>query len=73
MDPDGSSTDLNAVDHQVIGIGPDLSRIAFEESEIVKLGRGKRMVHGVKTLGFIIPLQQRKIHYPERLVSSFLP
>ncbi|MBS5321992.1 MAG: hypothetical protein KHY15_11850, partial [Alistipes putredinis] len=31
-----------------------------------ELGRGERMVHGVVTLGLVVPLEQREVDDPQR-------
>ena len=67
VDADAAAADLGAVQHDVIGLGPDLERIGLHELQVLVPGRGKGMVHGVVALLLGVPLHQREVRDPEEV------
>ena len=74
-----SSTYFNAINHHVISIGSDGSRVWIKQMNIFGFGRGKRMVHSHESFRFFVPLKEREVDYPQagkRILSlnpSWLP
>ena len=66
VDTDRTAADLRAVADEVVGVGAHAARVAVEVLHILELGRGEGVVHGVVTLRFVVPLEQREVHHPQR-------
>ena len=64
VDPDAAAADLGAVEHQVVGPGPDLPRVGGQQGDVFLLGRGKGVVHGGKAVRLGVILQQGKVGDP---------
>ena len=67
VDLDAAATQLDAVEHDVVGLGAHAAWIALHTSEILSLGRGKRMMHGIPATLVLVPLHQREVHHPQEL------
>ena len=65
-DTDRPSADFHAVDDEVVGVGPDFSRIGVEQADVFGIRRRERVVHRVETLRLVVPFEQREIDYPQR-------
>ena len=69
VDTDGAAAHLGAVEHEVVGIGADalqiLLAVAVEPVQMLGLGSGKRMVHGVEAGSLVVPLEQGEVHHPQ--------
>ena len=61
MNPNGASADFMPVKHQIIGSGPDSSRILEQHVHVVGVGRGERVVHGGVPFLIDAPLQEWEI------------
>ena len=72
VDTDGAATDFGTVDNQVVGIGQHLAGTSLEPVLMLGFRCGKRVVHSVIALGFLVPLQQREIDHPHGLVLAGL-
>src|SRR5690606_4585285 len=70
--PNGSATHLYAVDDQIVCIGPHTSGITVQQRNVFRFRSGKWMVHGVVTAVFLIPLQKREVHYPQRCIHVLI-
>ncbi len=57
VDSDGTASKLSAVDHYVVGRGAHLAGVGMQERYVLRIWRGERMVHGVVTLCFLVPLE----------------
>ena len=66
VDTDRTAADLRAVADEVVGVGPHATGVAVQVLYVFELGRGERMVHGVVTLGLVVPLEQREVDDPQR-------
>ena len=66
VDTDRAAADLGAVADEVVGVGPHATGVAVQVLYVFELGRGERMVHGVVTLGLVVPLEQREVDDPQR-------
>lgn len=66
VDTDRAAADLGAVTDEVVGVGPHATGVAVQVLYVFELGRGERMVHGVVTLGLVVPLEQREVDDPQR-------
>ena len=66
VDTDRAAADLGAVADEVVGVGPHATGVVVQVLYVFELGRGERMVHGVVTLGLVVPLEQREVDDPQR-------
>ena len=66
MDTDRTAADFGAVAHEVVGVGTYAAGVAVDILYVLRLGRGERVVHGVVALSFVVPLEEREVHDPER-------
>ena len=66
MDTERTAAHLDAVADEVVGLGAHLLRMLVQEREIVGVGHGEGMVHGVVALRLFVPFEQGEVHYPER-------
>ena len=57
---------FGAVADEVVGVGPHATGVVVQVLYVFELGRGERMVHGVVTLGLVVPLEQREVDDPQR-------
>ena len=71
VDPDGPPADLHAVDDQVVGISMQalehLAVVAVHLVDLLRLGGGEGVVHGIEAVGVVIPLQEGEVEHPEGL------
>ena len=69
VDTDGAATHLCAVEHEVVGIGAHALQVFFlitvEPVQMLGLGSGEGMVHGVEAGGLVVPLEQGEVHHPQ--------
>lgn len=68
MDTDRTAADLNAIDHHIVGISADCTRIRVKQRNILRLRRSERMMHSIETLVLLAPLKERKIDNPKTRV-----
>ena len=64
VNAEAAAADLYTVQHHVVGVGLDPSRISGEIRHIFVAWRGKGMVHGFPTLFLVAVFKHRKIHHP---------
>ena len=72
VDPDRSAADLVSVQDDIIGVRPGLLRRSFQERDIFRLGRGKRMMDGGQPFFFVVVIEHRKIGYPDKVPPRFV-
>ena len=69
VDADGTGTHLDAVEHQVVGLGAHLVGRGFQQFLVLLHPAGKGMVHGHVALFFLAVLKKRKFRDPEQVVA----
>ena len=67
VNPHRAAAELDAVEHDVIGLRQALARIAFEPVLVAVLRRRERVMNRVPALGFIVVFEHREIDHPKRL------
>ncbi len=72
VDTDRPATNFHAVDHHVIGIGPHCPRIRIEQGDILRFGRGERVMFREVAVQFLVLLQEGEVHHPEAFVVVFV-
>ena len=68
VDADGAGAHLDAVEHQVVGLGADLAGLGLHLVQVLVHGRGEGMVHGDVAPLLLVVLQERELRDPEQVV-----
>ena len=70
MDPDGTSAEFGAVQHEIICIRAYpfevFLPVAVEPVHMLRLRGGERMVHRIEAVVLVAPFEKREVHYPQR-------
>src|SRR5262249_25465582 len=69
VDTDRATADLLAIEHEVVRLGQDASRVALEALQVFVPRRGERMVHRLPAALVRVPFEERKIDDPENGVA----
>ena len=64
VDSDAAAAQLDAVEHDVVGVGADTAGIALHTRKVLGFGRGKGMMHGIPATFVFVPLDQREVEPP---------
>ena len=70
VDTDAARSQLPAVEHQVVGLGPHRGRVGLEPVEVVGVGHGERVVGGHRVAGVVHAVEQREVDHPQVLVGA---
>ncbi len=65
VNSDGATTNFYSVDYQVVSVRMNLAWIGIEQWNIRRFWCSKGVVHGVESLGFVVPFKQGKVDHPE--------
>ena len=66
VNPDASSADLLAIQNEVIGQGAHATRVILQAAQVLRVGRGERVVAGDEAPLFV-PLEEREVVDPEKV------
>ena len=67
VDTQTASADLDAVAHEVVGLGTNQLRMLLEQGDVVRVGHGERVVGGHQALFLVAPLEEREVDNPQTL------
>src|SRR3989441_4213329 len=65
MDPDAAAAELDAVEHEIVGLRADSERVPLETLEVLVGGRREGMVHGDVAARVRIALEERGVDHPQ--------
>lgn len=69
-DTNGAAGKLNAVEHQVIGLGSDLGLVGFKIVKAFVHGGGEGVVHGHKLTCLVVPVKEGELGYPKKVIAA---
>lgn len=73
VDPDGTTAQLGAVEHHVVGPGIDMAQVAAGHFvQVLQLGGGEGMVHRHKPVLFFAPLVHGEVGDPQEVKGAGL-
>src|SRR5437879_9667742 len=70
MDPDAAAAELDAVEHEIVGLRADSERVPLETLEVLVGGRREGMVHGDVAARVRIALEEREVDHPEEAILA---
>ena len=70
-DADGTAQQLDAVDHHVVRLGTNRTRVAVDIGQALLQRHGKGVMHGKPALALLVPLKERELGDPQEVVLSF--
>lgn len=73
MDTNGAAAQLDAVEHQVIGLGPNPGRISGQVGQILRVGHGEGVMHGDIALLLLGIFKLRKVRNEKETVVILGP
>ena len=66
VDPDRTATELDAVEHHVVGLGAAAARVGLEPVLVAVLGAGERVMRCDEALVFLVVLEAGEVDHPQR-------
>ena len=70
VDPDAARSQLPAVEHQVVGLGPHRGGVGLEPVEVLGVGHGERVVGGHRVARVVHAVEHREVHHPQVAVRA---
>ncbi len=68
VNSDRTAAKLYAVQYDVICIGFDSKRICVEQVYLIQLRAGKRVVHSLEGVVFLVFFEHREVHDPQQII-----
>jgi hypothetical protein len=70
MNPDAAATDFDAIEDNIIGLGPDFAQLSsFQQWDVFTPRTGEGMMHRIPFLFLGAVSQKRKVHHPYKFES----
>ena len=69
MNTNRAAAEFDAVHHDVVMLAANFFRVGLEQRDVLRHGRGERMMAGIPAVLFLIETEQREIDDPQEIES----